>query len=84
MTDINAQIKIQAELAIAIQGEILNKMQDGADNDITALQKLKAINLTFDNFLKIKSTLDNYLGEIGADEYLNETTKDKSENIQIY
>lgn len=77
MTDINAQIKTQAELAIAIQGEILNKMQSGADNDLTALQRLKAINLTFDNFLKIKSTLDNYLGEIGADEYLSKDTSDE-------
>ncbi|MBW4600346.1 MAG: hypothetical protein KME29_12255 [Calothrix sp. FI2-JRJ7] len=84
MADIATEIKTQAELAIAIQGEILKGMQSGADNDLIALQKLKAINLTFDNFLKIKSTLDNYLGEIGADEYLNETTKDKSENIQIY
>jgi hypothetical protein len=74
--DIQATIKNQAEIAIALQGKILEDLRDNGLTDKQALDKIKIINLTFDNFLKIRETLNSYLGDIESETYLSEVSEE--------
>lgn len=77
------EIKKQAESAIAIQGDILKSLLSG--NNPTSMDglKLKLINLTFDNFLKIRESLNKFCGEIEIDDYLVESSASEG-NESIY
>jgi hypothetical protein len=70
--NISQEIKEQTEIAITLQREILEGLQANTSSDKNALDKIKIINLTFDNFLKIRETLNIYLGDIESEEYISE------------
>jgi hypothetical protein len=71
--DIQAEIKRQSENAIAIQQEILESLASGKNPTNNDVNKLKILNLTFDNFLKIRESLDKFLGDIETNDYLSDS-----------
>lgn len=81
--DFQSEIKKQAESAIAIQGDILESLASGNNPTKQCLDKLKIVNLSFDNFLKIRESLDKFCGEIEVDDYLLKSVGTK-EDESIY